>query len=164
MHYQVVVLDSDIGSALTIDQLSWMRSVGGEAMGTFNDFKIYMGLCASDQLTTDYMANYITGTRYLVLSSSQYVNGTPSPNEWFDVVLDTPYWYNGQDNLLIEVEWSSGSGSLYTWQWNGGGARSVIGGYGQSIGSYTESVVPHLMLNGTLALEQTTFGAIKASF
>lgn len=164
MHYQVVVLASEINSAILIDRISFQRSVGGEPMGTFNDFKVYMGVSGSDQLSLDYQANYIDGTRIQVLAGDPYVNGAASPNTWFDVVLDTPYWYNGQDNLIIEVEWSSGAGSLYTWQWNGGSDRSVIGEYGASTGAYTESLVPHLILNGTLSLESTTFGAIKASF
>jgi hypothetical protein len=164
MRYQVVVLASDIGDAILLNELSWQRSVGGEPVGTFTNFKMYLGLCASDQLTTDYEANYISGTRTQVLAASPYVNGATNPDDWFDVVLDTPYWYNGQDNLIIEVEWSSGAGSLYNWQWNGGSDRCVIGAYGASTGSSTESLVPHLILNGTLSLESSTFGAIKAAF
>jgi hypothetical protein len=164
MRYQVVVLASELGSAIRIDELSFQRAVGGEPVATFNDFKMYMGLGAGDQLTTDYMANYISGTRTQVLAASPYSNGAANPNDWFDVVLDSPYWYNGQDNLIIEVEWSSGAGSLYNWQWNGGSDRCVIGAYGASTGSSTESLVPHLILNGTLSLESSTFGAIKAAF
>jgi hypothetical protein len=164
MRYQVVVLASEIGSAIRIDELSFQRSIGGEPVGTFNNFKVYMGLCASDQLTTSFDDNYISGTRIMVLADSPYVNGAPNPFDWFDVVLDTPYWYNGQDNLIIEVEWSSGAGSLYTWQWNGGTNRCVIGSYGSSEGGSLESSVPHMILNGTLSLESSTFGAIKAAF
>ena len=164
MRYQVVVLASEIGDALNIENFEWKRSIGGEPMATFNDFKIYMGVSTLDQLTTNYDANYISGTKTLVLDSSSYLNGTANPNEWFDVILDTPYWYNGQDNLIIEIEWSSGVGSLYTWHWDGGTARSVVGGYGHAIGDYTESLVPNLKLNGVLSLESTTFGTIKAAF
>jgi len=164
MRYQVVVLAEEIGSAIRIDALSFQRSVGGEPLGTFNDFKMYMGLSDGDQLSTNYMDNYIDGTRTQVLAADPYVNGAASPNQWFEVQLDTPYWYNGQDNLIIEVEWSSGAGSLYTWQWNGGTDRCLIGPYGASTGDYTDAIVPHLILDGTLSLESGTFGAIKAAF
>jgi len=164
MRYQVVVLASDIGDAMGIESISWKRSVGGDPEGTFKDFKVYMGLCASDDLSVEYDSNWMSGTKLLVLESSSYTNGATNPNDWFDMTLDTPYWYNGEDNLLIEMEWSTGNGSLYTWHWNGGGARCVIGSYGNSTGDYTESMVPHLKLNGTLSLESTTFGAVKAAF
>jgi len=164
MRYQVVVLASDIGDAMTIESLSWIRSVGGDPEGTFEDFKVYMGLCSSDELSTDYDSNYMSGTKLLVQESTSYTNGATNPNDWFDMILDTPYWYNGEDNLIIEMEWSSGNGSLFTWHWNGGDNRCVIGSYGSSIGDYTEQMVPNLKLNGTLSLDATTFGAVKAAF
>ncbi len=165
MRYQVVVLASEMGDAMEIESFSWKRSVGGEPFGTFEDFSVYVGLCDSDELTTNYDGNYMSGTRTLVFEGGAgFEIGTPSPNDWFDLTLDTPYWYNGSDNLLIELEWSSGSGSLYTWHWNSGSQRSVIGAYGQSTGDYTESLVPNLRLNGDLALDQSTWAGVKAAF
>ena len=164
MRYQVVVLASEIGDAIEIESLSWIRGLGGEPQGTFDDFALYMGLCSSNELGLAYDDNYIPGTRILVMSSSSLTTPTVNPNEWFDTTLDTPFWYNGEDNLIIEIEWSNGLGSLYTWHWDGGGLRCVVGSYGEPNGSYSTNLVPNIRLNGILSLSGTTFGRIKAAF
>ncbi|MEN8209662.1 MAG: hypothetical protein ABFR50_10490 [Candidatus Fermentibacteria bacterium] len=160
----MVVHDDDIGNAIEIQSFSWKRSPSPDDHGTFYDMKIYMGLCASDQLGMTFDDNFIPGTRILVLSGSPYSTQTVAVNEWFEFTFDTPFWYNGQDNLLIEIQWSSGSGSLYSWNWNGGSDRCVYGHYGQSSGLVLNSNVPNLRLDGTLSLSNTTFARIKAAF
>lgn len=158
------MLSSEIGDAMKIETLSWKRHFSGDPQGTFNDYSLYMGLCSNDELGVNFDDNYISGTRILVMSSSPYTTPSANPNEWFDNILDTPFWYNGEDNLIIEVEWSSGSGSLYSWHWDSGGQRCVIGPYGASSGSETIHNVPNLKLNGVLSLPSSTFGAIKTFF
>jgi len=160
----VVVHASDIGDAIEIESFSWKRSPSPDDHGTFNDMVIYMGLCGSDQLGMIFDDNYIPGTRILVLSGNPYTTQTVGVNEWFEFTFDTPFWYNGQDNLLIEIQWSSASGSLYSWNWNGGSDRCVYGLYGQPSGLVLNSNVPNLLLNGTLSLENSTFARIKAAF
>ncbi|RKZ08294.1 hypothetical protein DRQ25_09450 [Candidatus Fermentibacteria bacterium] len=164
MRYQVVVLASEIGDAINIDSFSWKRSVGGDPQGTFFDMKIYMGLCSGDALGANFDDNYISGTRILVMSGSPYTSPTVGMNEWFEFVFDTPFWYNGQDNLLIEVEWSSGVGSLYSWVWPAGSDRSMYGLYGGATSLVRLSTAPNLRLNGTLSLSNSTFARIKAAF
>ena len=153
-----------MGDAIEIESFSWKRCPSPDDHGTFNDMAIYMGLCDSDQLGTTFDNNYIPGTRVLVMSSPSYTTETVGVNEWFTFVFDTPYWYNGQDNLLIEIEWSSGVGSLYTWNWNGGTNRSMYGLYGAATTSAQDPNVPNLRLNGTLSLSNSTFARIKAAF
>ena len=164
MRYQVVVLAGEIGDAIEIDSFSWKRSPSPDDHGTFNDMVIYMGLCDSDQLGSTFDDNYIAGTRILVLSSSSYVTETVGVNEWFNFVCDTPFWYNCHDNLLIEIQWSSGLGSLYTWNWDAGDNRSMYGEYGMSTALVQGSNVPNLRLNGTLSLSNSTFARFKAAF
>ncbi|NOQ22377.1 MAG: hypothetical protein GQ565_06985 [Candidatus Aegiribacteria sp.] len=164
MRYQVVVLASEMGNAINIDSFSWKRHVTGASQGTFNDMKIYMGLCSSAELGSTFDDNYISGTRTLVMSASPYTSQSAGPNEWFEFVFDTPYWYNGQDNLLIGIEWSTGSGSVYAWNWNGGTNRCIYGLYGASTALSQNSNVPNLRLNGTLSLTNSTFARIKAAF
>ncbi len=164
MRYQGVVLASEMGDAMTIDSFSWKRCPGGDPQGTFYDMKIYMGLCSSDELGSTFDDNYISGTRIEVMSASPYTSQTVGINEWFEFVFDTPFWYNGQDNLLIELEWSDGAGSLYTWHWNAGTNRSIYGLYGESTSLVQQSTAPNLRLNGTLSLTNSTFARIKAAF
>jgi len=42
----VIALDSEIGSAMTIENVSWQRvsSGTGDSTATFPDFQLYMGL------------------------------------------------------------------------------------------------------------------------
>ncbi len=164
MRYQVVVLASEIGDAIEIESFSWKRFPSPEDQGTFNDLKIYLGLCESDELGLNFDDNYIEGTRTLVMSASSYTTETVPVGEWFEVVLDTPYWYNWQDNLIIEVEWSSGDGSLYAFAWDGGPNRYIFAPYGSSSAPGADVKVPHLLINGALELSSSTFGEIKASF
>lgn len=164
MRYQVVVLASEIGDAIEIESFSWRRFPSPEDQGTFNDLKVYVGLCASDELGTTFDDNYIPGTRTLVLSDSPYTTPVVPVGGWFDVTLDTPYWYSGQENLLIEVEWSSGAGSLYSWSWTGTGTRCIFALYNEQQAAVSNENVPHLRINGTLDLGSSTFGEIKASF
>jgi hypothetical protein len=164
MRYQVVVLASEIGDAINIDSFSWRRFPSPDDQGTFNDLKVYVGLCENDVLSTTFDDNFMPGTKTLVLSDSPYSTPVVPVGDWFDITLDTPYWYNGQDNLLIEVEWSSGQGSLYSWSWEGTGIRGIFALYGQSTAAVSNAYVPHLRINGTLELSQSTFGEIKASF
>jgi hypothetical protein len=164
MRYQVVVLASEIGDAINIESLTWKRFPSPEDQGTFQDLKVYVGLCDTDVLGTTFDDNFMPGTKTLVLSGSPYSTPVVPVNGWFDITFDTPYWYNGQDNLLIEVEWSSGDGSLYSWSWEGSGIRCIFAPYGQSTASVSNPNVPHLRINGTLELSQSTFGGIKASF
>lgn len=160
------MLASDIGNAIEIESFSWKRHVSGDPQGTYYDLKIYMGLGSSSELGLNFDDNYIGGTRILVLSSSYYTTTSVGPNEWFDVTFDTPFWYNGEDNLIIEIEWSSAAGSdaLYTWHWNGGSNRCVFGRYGTSTALLHSSNVPNIRLNGTLSLSSSTFAQIKSAF
>ena len=160
----MVVLKSEIGDAIEIDSFSWKRSPGGDPQGIYNNMNIYMGLCSSDELVLTFDDNYIGGTRILVLSASQYISQSVGVNEWFEFVFDTPFFYNGQENLLIEVEWSGGSGSVYSWVWNGGTNSCVYGEYGSSTALVQDSNVPNLRLNGSLSLTNSTFARIKAAF
>lgn len=165
MRYQVVVLADEINSAISIESISWIRAVGGEPIATFEDLKIYMGVTESDELTVVYEDNYIPGTRTLVFDGSPYHTlEALNPNDWFYTALDAPYWYSGSGNLIIEIEWKSGEGSLYTWHWDSGTSRRVIGAYGASSGDFVDSEVPNIRLNGVLSLESTTWGRIKSSY
>jgi hypothetical protein len=163
-----MALESEIGIAMTIDELSFERSYFGnpDTIGhTLNDFQIYLGLCASDQLGTAFDDNFVPGTKTLVYSRSAAAFYA-APWEWIDIPLDAPYWYNGQDNLLMEINWSSGYGStdhFLTWHWDAGPNRTLYGDYGTSTGTLG-NLVDFMMLTGTLGLEQSTFGGIKTLF
>ncbi len=167
MHYQVVVLSSEMGSAMEIQSISFRRYPSPESQGTYTDFTMYMGLCSSDELVATFDDNWIPGTKTEVMSASSYTTETVAVGDWFTFNLDTPYWYNGQDNLLIEVNWSDGStGSLYSWSWDTGTDRKIYGLYGSTMAppANINGNVPTMQINGALSLDQSTFGRIKSAF
>jgi len=164
----VVVLDSEIGGAFQIQELSLVRHSSGStpAPTNFSDFQIWFGLTDSDQLSSTFEDNFIPGTRTLVFDrDSLYLSA--SPGEQIDFELDQPFWYGGTHNLVVEILWSDGeeigSECVYTWQWNTGAMRCASGPYTASSGSLT-SMIPMLVLTGVQALDQTTFAAVKSSF
>lgn len=163
LRYQVLFLDSELGSAATIGSISFKRSpIGGEGFVEFELFRIYVARCTTDQLSEQYDQNWIDGTRVLVYDHSDVSITSGGTDEWFAVPFDTPYFYPGADNLLIEFQWYGGAHSIYNWGWNAGVARAVTGGYGEVWGS-AETAIPHLLINGMLDLAPTTFGALKAA-
>jgi hypothetical protein len=126
MHHQVMMLDEEIGSPLTFESLGWLASPGSNSSANYTNFEIYMGLCDAELLTSNFQNNYIPGSRTLVYSNADLTINA-AVGEWFSINLDTPYEYNGTDNLLIEIIWESGTNSIYVYKWNTGAVRSLKG-------------------------------------
>lgn len=169
MRHQVVVLDEEIGSDFNIESIAWQAHPAGDDAAEFVTFKVWMGLCGSDQLGSNFDDNYITGTRTLVYeSSSEVMSG--SPDTWASIPLDTDYLFDAQaGNLIIEVTWESCADlkSFYVRSWDSGTIRAVgytqVGAPSHPTGSLSSSL-PRLMLTGSAqgALETLTFGAVKS--
>ena len=148
---------------MTIDALSWHRTSTGSASASFNNFEIYLGHAASDELGTTFEDNYITGTKVLVYENTS-VTLTANPEEWVTLNLDTPFDYNGTDNLIMEILWSGGSGTFYTYKWQTGANRCLTApNPALPTGSLTTQMC-QLRLELPLALENMTFAAIKRAF
>ncbi len=159
----MVALDTEIGSAIQIDKIGMVRFLTGNDEVHLHEFEIYMGYCASDELGTNFEQNYIPGSKQLVYSMADgwiYANGV---GEWFDLQLDTSFWYNGTDNLLIDFIWTWGEEDIYVYAWDSGSPRSMLGGAASTTGN-TDTVVLHMTLEGSLNLESSTFARIKALF
>jgi hypothetical protein len=169
MRYQVVVLDEEIGSDFTIEEISLQGHPAGDHSAEFSTVKIYMGLCASDQLESTFDDNYIDGTKTLVYEASSATFGAEA-DQWAVIALDDEYIYDSsQGNLIVEITWeySINHHSFYVRSWDTGTIRAV--GYTQAgapsypTGSLS-SALPRLMLSGTAqgALETLTFGEVKS--
>lgn len=91
---RVIYLQSEIGAAIDITKISYCLSNTVENYET-NNQKIYM------KHTTD---TIFFSNDYEDTSTYQEVyNGTINwdGSGWFDIILDTPFNYNGSDNLVI---------------------------------------------------------------
>jgi len=158
----VVVEANEFSDAMVINAIEFFLAPGAvEDHVDFFEFYVYMGYCSSDELSTNYDDNYINGWKYLVFERTSPVTFHSS-----DPIInfDTPFFYQpSQGNLVFEIAWPDGEKEFYTYDSIEDGNTLVHGGYGLETGDqYT--LRPHLLIHGDLALEQTTFAGIKASF
>lgn len=152
------MLDSEIGSAMTINSIAFKPTSGNGVI--FDQLTIYMGSAAGDVLGSNFMENY-SGDRVTVYDHAS-ASLTPSGG-WVTIPLDTPYFFSGSGNLIIELEWPNGDLEIYSGHWATSGARILTSYYGSPTGDPFE-FCPNLLLSGTLDLAPMTFGSIKASF
>jgi len=155
----VVVLEMELGQAILIESISFMVE---DYYSSWKDsVSIYMALTELDELTDTFESNYTMGTRQLVLEVDTLYYGT-IPEEWFTIELQTPFWYPGESNLLLELV-SPGIDGGYTdiYNWNSYSSRALVAySISQTTGSL-DSWVPYMILSGSLGLDQRTFASIK---
>jgi len=82
---------------------------------TYSNLNIYMSHTSATTLSTTFADNY-GSDRTLVLSKSSYsyassLSGSSNPENFAMIKLDKPFGYNGGENLVIEVQWDSISGT-----------------------------------------------------
>lgn len=158
----MVVDASEFPEAMEINEIEFFFAPGAaEDMVQFDEFYLHLGYCASDELSNNYQNNYVNGWKYKV-----YERTTPVVFHSSDPVItfDTPFFYDpSQGNLLFEIAWPNGRKEFYVYDGPSTGNSLLYGSYFSDTGDLY-GLIPHLMFNGTLALEQTTFAGIKASF
>lgn len=144
---------------MLIQAISWTYLLGPPPAINEN-FELYMGLCSSDVLTNSFEGNYVSGSKILVFDANPLII-SPDGNDWSTITLETPYWYNGQDNLIIELLWDNATNdnAYYSGQWDSGANRML---YQQTTPVLNlSSWIPHMRLSGDLSLSQSTFAEIK---
>ncbi len=159
-------MQEDIGTAFQISELSFVihHSYGESYV---NEFTLSMAHVESDQLTETFTANYQPAS----LVEVYYTDSLDLSGENGDEIcleLITPFQYNGQDNLLIDINYPDGNCWTAAYMWEAGSARCLTAMFlpGGSAGSTGDLVnwVPYMVLEGTQSLYQSTFGAIKIEF
>lgn len=166
LRYQVVVLDSEMGGAMLIDAISFMAAPGTGQFSMFNGYRIYMGPTDLSSLGTSFDSNY-SGDVLTVYDHAQATH--VNDNGMVTITLDTPYWYSGQGNLIIEIKYNDSgfipnNQSVYAMYCATGGNRIVWEGSPEAQEGLLYPFLPHMTIWGDLSLETTTFGSIKASF
>jgi hypothetical protein len=148
---------------MTIEQVSWQRGgSSGAETGTYNSFKLYMGVAASSNLTDTFETNYVAGTRTQIYATGSQTMQAGA-DEWMTITLDTPYVYNGTDNLIFELEWVGGANMFYTYMWDTGANRGLMNKTDITSPTGTLSTsMSELMFTGSSSLEAVTLGFIKA--
>ena len=156
-------MQEDIGSAFEISSISYVIG-SGFLMDYVEDFCLSMAHVESDQLTETFSENYQAGSLIEVFQTDSLHIGVGYENELL-LELNTPFQYNGQDNLLIDIYYPDGWCYSTVFNWYGGTNRSLVdlfmpGGSASSTGNL-DTCVPYMILEGTESLDQCTFGSIK---
>lgn len=148
---------------MTIGEIGWQRGgSAGSASGTYNGFKLYMGVAAGSELTDTFEANYAPGTKTMVYSTPVQTMSAAADG-WMMITLDTPYEYDGTENLIVELQWAGGANMFYTYMWDTGASRGLMNKTDISNPTGTLSnLMSELMFEPAYALEANTFAAIKA--
>ncbi len=162
----MVVLQEDIGNAFQISDLSFVVH-HADPDSYVEDFSLSMTHVESEQLTETFTANYQPGSLVEVYHTDSLdlsgVNG-----EGILLELDTPFQYNGQDNLLIDINYPDGYCWTAVYNWEAGPARCLRdvflpSGSAGSTGDLSDWI-PYMVFEGTQSLDQCTFGAVKVEF
>jgi len=161
MRYQTLYLEDEIGTAMEIQSISLMRTMAGGSSVTLDTLAIYMGYSWDDELGTNFDVNYMSGTRQLVFWEENCTVNAPEPFQWFQIDLETPFFYNCTGNLIIEYAWPDGYDDVSNWNWTDTVERSLTSGWEAETG-FTTQDCPHILLSGNLSLQNATFGFIKA--
>jgi hypothetical protein len=157
----LIALEGEIGSAMNVETLGWQRTTTGDSAAVFTGVEIWMGLCDQDQLGWSFQDNYIPGTRTLVFEDPDFT-ASGDEMDWFTIDLENPFWYEGDHNLLVEIVWTSGTGSFHTWKWNDPGVpRALKSPEAEGDTGFLSSEMSQLLIEGTTGLEEGTFGRIK---
>ena len=157
----MVARDEEIGTALEIETIHWHHTATGDSSATFEDFNIYLAYCPDDVLSTVFEDNYVPNSKTLVFHRDDLTVAVYG-SEWFALDLDAPFWYDGEGNLILEVTWAGGSGSIHNYLFNTPmtpcclKAPTPDGPTG-----FLSSMRCQFMLEGTLMLAPATFGSIK---
>lgn len=148
---------------MDIAEIGWQRAgSAGSASGNYNSFKMYLSYSNASELTNTYADNYTPGTRTLVYQTGSQVMSAGA-DEWMNIALDTPFAYNGNDNLIVEFEWVGGSNMFYTYMWDTGTNRGLMNKNSVTAptGTLYTKMSELMFEEDTAALEAVTFAAIK---
>ncbi len=156
-------MQEDIETAFEISSITFVFA-WPEETSYVTDFTLSLANVENDQLTETFAENYAQGTLVEVYHTDSLHLENGYGNELV-LELDIPFFYNGQDNLLIDIYYPDGDCWSRVYNWEAGTARCLTslflpGGSPSSTG-YLFEWIPYMVFEGTQSLEQNTFGAVK---
>ncbi len=155
-------MQEDIGFAMEIGSITYVRP--NSCSGWAGDFSMKMAHVTIDQLSETFADNYAPGALQEVVFIDSLPLGGASGSS-LTIEFDQPFWYNGSDNLLIDIYYPQGWSCAAVHNWEAGPARSLVDlfPYYGSPGSTGDlyNLVPYMVLEGELELMGMTFGGIK---
>ena len=157
----MIVQASEFEEPFTISSITFFPVPGTGEETIFYQLSIDLGYCTSAELESVYEGNYLSGTKTRVFErNSSFTVSSHSPTLYFD----SPFVYNpAEGNLIIDMVWPDGEGEFYTYNFPTPGASAISGAYDIPEG-YVLTDMSHLLIQGELSMEQSTFAGIKGSF
>lgn len=152
------MLDDEMPGPMWIGEITWVLYLGQPGSHS-EGFTVSMANTPLDELTEVFEDNYPTGALVQVAVVDSLSTAGPDGTE-ITVKLETPFYYNGADNLLIETEYSQGSSFAWSWCWNPSSNRGITSYPGDPTGNFQE-YVPYMVLESPESLNNETFGGIK---
>jgi hypothetical protein len=149
----------------------WVTKVEWQAEAAATDarfFELELKLCHTplDELTEYYDDNY-GGNAPELVAEADPLTVTVGADEWFAVPDMTPYYYDGSENLLVEVRWRvDNEKEVDCWSWASDRIR-YLSSYGYDAETGLTSVKANrlrLTLEGGPAVVPASWGIIKAVF
>jgi hypothetical protein len=126
---QHLYLAGEIGRGGTIDQIALFKIYAYTYAATFPNVSVKMCHTNVTSLTGAFNDNYGGQTPVWVYHNDALVRGG-EPYAWDAVDLQTPFDYNGTDNLLVEVLWQGTASGLGSYSWyNSVGSNRRAGAY-----------------------------------
>ena len=155
-------MQEDIGFAMEISSITYVRPYSSS--GWAGSFSMKMAHVTIDQLSETFADNYEPGS----LQEVVFIDSLPlagASGSTLTINFDQPFWYNGVDNLLIDIYYPDGWACAAVHNWEAGPARSLVNMFLQSGSPGTTgelcSKVPYMILEGELELMGMTFAGIK---
>lgn len=156
---------------------AWEWRVGNSKTflaGYFENFKLTLCHTGLSSLTNSYVNNYDGRTPVDVINRSVLNVGAAASGTWVPFTFDTPFDYNGTENLVVEVWWhgDNGAGGPARYGNAGGGNRQLYsgvlngnpyGGYPNS--GYTSQYMHYMRITLTPnAVDASSIGKVKALY
>jgi PKD repeat protein len=117
-----------------IRKIHWQRLNQGAA-ASYSNVTVRLGHTSLSELTASFAGNYTEGDDKIVWFASTYaVEATTIDYAWYELTLTDEFYYNGTDNLIVDINVESGDSTI-GWT-RGDGVNSMLYGYpGGTIGS-----------------------------
>lgn len=112
MRCQDLVLRDELQYPATITRWEWFAS-SFLSEGAFTNFSVRLCHTGRSALVEDFLANY-GGNQPVIVYYAASQNPATTPYTWFGFDFQTPFAYNGNENLIVEVEWKGKVGSPAT--------------------------------------------------
>lgn len=154
----MVVLNDEMPGPIWIGKITWVLYLG-QSYSFSENFTVSMANTPFDELTEVFADNYPPGSLVQVAYVDSLSTTGPEGTE-ITVELETPFYYNGTENLLIDTEYSDGCSFAWNWGWNPFSNRGLVSSSGYSTGNLAE-YIPYIVLESPASLSGETFGGIK---